>query len=405
MGQALLPGHLSALEESALEDSTIRFRIHGLPYYGLAALRWNEALLSEGVLSLEAMTLILPSGLLLELKGNAQISPLNLNVAGVTLLPVYLHVRGATENAAWNDNERPTFEREGVTYWMWSLKLSIEQESPDTLESFRLAEFEKRPDGVWALAPNYIPPLLSIGTLPFLKAGLSELSQRLDSYLYQLNQEISAIYLSGEDLGNAKQCLKSIIHLQRFLGNLNAQIHIHPYYLYEALKHFYVDLCFYHNSTPLFATAAYHHDQLSEVFGHVFEPLTEELTLSKSRSPYVPLNAVDGIVQANLPASIRDAEEVYLLVQKKKITESVDISRLKIAAVSRIPVVHKFYLQGIGHKRLDRPPFQHSFGAEVDIFQLNGGEEWDHALKELTVGFYEIPELSDEKFFLYWRSH
>ena len=78
-------------------------------------------------------------------------------------------------------------------------------------------------------------------------------------------------------------------------------------------------------------------------------------------------------------------------------------SDFKIASISRLPIVHKFYLQGIPFKRLERPPFQHSFGPEVDIYQLTIGEEWDNALIELSVGFYVNPQLMSAKYFLHWR--
>jgi type VI secretion system protein ImpJ len=79
------------------------------------------------------------------------------------------------------------------------------------------------------------------------------------------------------------------------------------------------------------------------------------------------------------------------------------LDNFKIASISRLPIVHKFYLQGISFKRLERPPFQHSFGPEVDIYQLTIGEEWDYALSELLVGFYVNPQLMNAKYFLHWR--
>lgn len=403
MGQTLLPEHLRVLEESLLTDSATRLSLLGLPSYGLCKLRWNETLLAEGVLSLEAMTLVMPSGLLLELKGNAQATSLNLNIPGATLVPVYLHIRAIPENRDARDAEPQTIERGNVSCWLWQLELSTDQEHSDTLESFRLAEFEKQPDGPWQLASRYIPPLMCVGSVPFLKNELTELGQRLESYHYQLTQEIAAIYLSGADLVNAKQCLKSVVQVQRFLINLFSQISPHPYNVYEQLKCFYVDMCFYHNNTPQFATAPYRHEQLVDVFREIFIPLNDQLQLVQTRSPYLPFTVTDGIVRATLPTSIREAKEIYLLVQKSQVTRTVSLDGLKIAAVSRIPVVHKFYLQGIPYKRIDRPPFQHSFGPEVDIYQLNEGEEWDHALRELTVGFYADAKLADEKFFLYWR--
>lgn len=403
MGLTLLPGHLRAMEDALLANVASRFSLRGLPSHGLAALRWNETLLTEGVLSLEAMTLVMPSGILLDIKGNTRAAPLNLNIPGATLLPVYVHLRTPPENLG-GEGDPLACERGGVTCWRWPLELSVEQENPDTLETFRLAEFAKQPDGTWQLSPRFIPPLLCVGSVPFLKQDLSGLRDRLDSYHYQLTQEIAAIYLSGADLVNAKQCLKSVLAMQRWLGNLASEIHPHPFEAYEQLKRFYIDLCFYHNTAPQFAADLYRHEQLGEVFQNILVPLTEELHLNQSRSPYLPFVVKEGIVQATLPSSVREAKEVYLLVQKPHITESISLDGLKLAALSRVPVVHKFYLQGIPYKRLERPPFQHSFGPEVDIYQLLEGEEWDYALRELALGFYAAAEFAEARFFLYWRA-
>lgn len=403
MGQALLPGHLRALEESLLADSALRFSRQEAPGYGLYRLRWNETLLAEGVLSLEEMTLVLFSGLLVELKANAQTAPLNLNIPGTTLLQVYVHVRCRPEDGGERD-EQPTVKRDNVNCWLWSLELSAEQENPDTLESFHLADFEKQPDGLWRLSTRYIPPLVCLGSVPFLKEELTGIANRLEAYQYQLTQEIAAIYLSGTHLVSAKQCLKSVVQMQRFIANLFGQISPHPYTVYEKLKHFYVELCFYHNTPPQFATAPYRHEQLADVFRETFGPLYDELQLSQMRSPYLPFTVSGGLVQVKLPDSVREAKQIYLLVQKGGVTKNLVLDGLKIAAVSRIPIVHKFYLQGVPYKHMARPPFQNSFGPEVEVYQLSLGDEWDYALDELALGFYEDPKFAEEKFFLYWRS-
>jgi type VI secretion system protein ImpJ len=387
-----------------LADSALRFSLQEFPAYGVYRLLWSNALLDEGVLSVEEMTLVMPSGLLLKLKDNARLTPFNLNHAGGTLLPIYVHVRNLPENSGLRDTNLPTSKRDNVNCWLWSLELSADQEHPDTLESFRLAEFEKLPDGAWRLSPRYIPPLGNFREVPFLKPELTALTHQLEAYHYQLTQEIAAIYLSGTDLVNAKQCLKSVIQIQRFLANLFAHIAPHPFTVYEALKHFYVDLCFYHDDTPQFASTPYRHEQLAEVFREILEPLNGQLQLSQIRSPYLPFTTSGGLVRANLPEAIREAKEIYLLVQKTGVTKSTSLDGLKIAAVSRIPIVHKFFLQGIPCKRMDRPPFQHSFGPEVDIYQLSTGDEWDYALKELALGFYADDQLGGEHFFLHWRA-
>jgi type VI secretion system protein ImpJ len=105
-----------------------------------------------------------------------------------------------------------------------------------------------------------------------------------------------------------------------------------------------------------------------------------------------------------LPIEIRQAKEFYFLVQNAGVNQSISIDGIKLAAISRIPIVHKFYLQGITLKKIDRPPFQHSFGPEIDIYQISQGDEWDFALNELVIGFIPDSSFSNEKFFLNWRS-
>lgn len=404
MGQALLPAHLRAQEESLLADSALRFSLQEAPSYGLYRLLWNAALFNEGVLSLEELTLVMPQGLLLKLNENAKSTALNLNLVGGTLLPVYVHVRNQPETNTPANASQQSIKRDNVNCWFWSLELSTEQENPDTLDSFRLAEFEKQADGSWQLSARYIPPLGSVGAVPFLKPELLALVHQLEAYHYQLTQEIAAIYLSGTDLVNAKQCMKSVVQIQRYLGNILAEIAPHPYQVYEQLTCFYVDLCFYHDSTPEFATEPYRHGQLAELFKATFAGLFEQLQLSQTRSPYLPFTLAGGLIRANLPEAMREAKEIYLLVQKSGITKNVSLEGLKIAAVSRIGIVHKFFLQGVPFKRIERPPFQHSFGPEVDIYQFTIGDEWDHALKELALGFYADAKFAEEKFFLHWRS-
>ena len=404
MGQALLPEHLSTLETAMLADSALRFSLHGMPKYGLYRLRWNETLLIEGMLSIEEMTLVLPSGLLLVLKENANLATLNLNLSSFSSISVYLHVHDFPENIGERGVKQRTVERNNVSCWLWSLELSTNEENYDALESFHLADFEKHPDGSWQFSTAYIPPLLSLKSVPFLKEELTGLVRKFEAYHYQLTQEIATIYLSGADLINARQCQRSIVQILRFFANLFSEIPAHPYEVYEHLKSFYVELCFYHNNIPKFATSPYRHEQLAEVFTEILDPLTEQLKISESRSPYLPFSLSGGLMQIKLPEIIREAKEIYLLIQKSVVTKDIQLEGVKIAAVSRIPVVHKFYLQGVSFKPIDRPSFQHSFGPEVDIYQLAIGDEWDFALNELELGFYADPKFAEEKFFLYWRA-
>ena len=100
---------------------------------------------------------------------------------------------------------------------------------------------------------------------------------------------------------------------------------------------------------------------------------------------------------------MREAKEMYFLIQKSSVNKTFSFENMKLAGISRLSSVHRLALQGIPLRKIDRPPFQHSFGPEVDFYLLVPGEELDYALRELSVAFYDQDELKDMKFFLYWR--
>jgi type VI secretion system protein ImpJ len=402
MGQTLLPEHLQAQEEALVTDSIMRFRMSGIPAYGIAALKWNETLISEGVFSIQAMTLVMPSGLLVDVPANAAESPFNLNIPGTVRVPVYCHVTGETsagkeEGVSWDTEEEGAIPR--VVH---ELVLSSEQSQPGAFETVKLAEFEKDPEGTWMLRPDFIPPLLQVGTSPFLMTEFDEFGDGLELFQYNLALD-AASYLSGSGLFKVEQCLKSVYQIQRFLANLRSQVHMHPYYVYEALKSFYIEVCFYKSIVPEHAASPYDHDDLAACFQHILAPLKDQMKMVEVESPYLPFQFRDGLYQIKLPPEMREAKEVYLLVQKSQVSTVVSLEDLKLASISRISLVHRLALQGIPLKKVDQPSFQHSFGPEVDFFRIIEGGEWDHALRALSLAFYAHPQLKDMDFYLYRR--
>lgn len=402
MGQTLLPEHLRAQEESIIADTILRSRMGGLPFYGIAGLKWNETLLLEGVLSIQAMSLIMPSGLLLDVPGNADISPFNMNIAGAVNLPVYLHVPG-------NNTTGESFEKDwnrgddiAVPRMRHRLVLGADQNHADAVETIKIAEFEKNPEGVWRLAKGFIPPLLQIGLSPFLKDELNELGEALELFQYNLSLD-AASYLSGESLFSVKQCLKKVYRMQRFLANLGSEIHPHAYCLYEALKELYTEVSFYRNTAPRDITVPYSHTQLASCLGSVFQPLKEQMKMVRKQVPYIPFEFRDGVYEITLPPELREAVEVYFVIQKNQVTTNISFENLKPASPSRISLVHKFALQGVPVKKIDRPSFQHSFGPECDFYLIREGEEWDHALSESSLAFYNQSHFEEMDFYIYWR--
>jgi type VI secretion system protein ImpJ len=401
MGQTLLPEHLLAQEDSLLANIVLRFRMQGLPSYGVGKLVVNESLLGEGVFSIQEMFLVMPSGQFLSVPGNANVFPFNLNLPGTTKVSIYLHILNNVPAAdsipgGWVEDAEVKVPR--VIHRM---ALSSEQDYPNAVEMLKLAEFNKGPQGAWQLSRDYIPPLLQIGTSPFLRKEIEALSEALSLFQYNLFMD-AVSYLSGDSLSSVKQCLKSVYRSQRLLANLFSQVHLHPFYLYEDLYTLYTEVCFYRNTTPENITAAYNHDQLALLY-NIIELLNKQMQLVRTLPPYLPFELRDNIYQVRLPEEIRQATNVYLLAQKDKVITQLSVGDLKIAGLSRLSVVHKMALQGIPFKKVEHPSFQHSFGAEVEFYLIKEGEEWDHALNEMTVAFYNRPDLKDATFYIFWR--
>ena len=400
MGQTLLPGHLVAQEEALTADTVRRFRMSGLPSWGVARLKWNDTLLAEGVFSIQAATAVMPSGRLIEVSANAAVSPFNLNISGNTSVPVFCHL---IESMAVAEDEDEAPDGSSIRRNVWKLVLSSEQSLLEAVETMKIAEFEKDPEGGWKLSGRYIPPLLQVGTSPFLLRDMEELKQALELFHFKVTREIAASYLSGDSMFSAKECLKGAIGMQRFLANLLSEIHLHPYMLYEELKRFHTEVCFYRDTIPEHATEPYRHNQLAECFAGVIEPLRQQMSLIQSKSPYLPFELQDGVYKLELPAAVREAGEVYFLVQKGHVNMPASLEGIKLAGISRLPLIHKLALLGIPLVKIERPPFQQRFGPEVDFYAIAPGEEWDRALGESSVAFYDAPKCRDLRFFLYWR--
>ena len=403
MGQTLLPDHFVAQEEALLADTVARWRIRGLPAYGIATLKINDTLLTEGVLSLSSISLVTNTGVLVDVPRNAVVSPFNLNVPGTAQVTVYCHLLRKPVPRDQRDDTLSDGDEE-VERIVYQLILSSEQGFAEAIETVKLGEFDKDPEGQWSLSARYVPPLLRVGTSAYFRKELDVLNSSLEGFHYKLTQEIAASFLSGDALFTAKQCLKSVYRTQRFINNLNGQIRIHPYYVYEALKDLLTEICFFRSTVPENITNAYKHDNLARCFREIFDPLFDQMQLVQTKSPYLPFELRDGMYRCQLPTELRQARDVFFLVQKSNVNKQVPVNDLKLSSFSRASLMHKLALVGCPLTRIDRPPFQHPFGPEVDFYKVSPGEEWDHALRELSIAFYVAPGLENTKFFLYWRA-
>ncbi len=400
MGQTLLPDHLIAQENALLNDTAQRFSLIGVPFYGVGRLVWNPSLLGVGVLSLQRLAVIFPDGLFISVPGNAEVPSFNLNLVGKTHFNVYLHLLDEMVTVADGDEEEETIERT-----LHRLELSSEKRASAAVQSVKIARFEKDPTGIYNLSEWTIPPLLRIGSSPFLGDSIHALSEMLDQFHLKLSRTIADSFLSGESLSSAKSCLKALFKLKGFVANLSRHIRPHPYLLYEALREFYLELCFYQNAHPEHGAIPYAHDDPGKCLKPLFESIESMIQEIRGKAPYLSFERRNGLFQlASLPKDLRGAREIYLLIQKGRVHDRFAAERLKLASVSRLPAVHQHALHGVPLIKIERPPFQHPFGPEVEFFRLSEGEEWDHVLKDGSVAFYEHESFGEDlSAFLYWR--
>ena len=372
---------------------------------GSAACQWNDSLLADGIVSLMALTAVLPVGQVVQVPGNAQSRSFNLNTAGTTRVTVYLHVTNERAQVTATEADVSASEGEPIERVVHAIALGSDQTHPNAVYTLKLADFEKSIEGSWSLVEEYSPPLLQVGTFPFLARLLDRLAKTIDVFEKRLRDDIAASYLGGEGLSSAKTCLKAVFSIERFLANVRAQVHVHPYFLYEALKVFYAEVCVYQDTSPEEIASPYLHDDLAGCLRKVTKPLFEQLQVSKGKTPYLTFERKDGVFQLQpIPQEVRLAKDIFLLLQKQKVSDVVSFDGVKIASRTRLPVVHQLSLVGIPVKKIERPPFQHQFGAEVEFYQLTAGDEWDQALREGNVAFFDGPAVAKVKAYLYWRS-
>ena len=400
MGQSLLPAHFYAQETSLHEDVLARFRGMSVPYWGVLNLRWDDFQLQKGMLSIQSMNILLSSGTLLDVPGNANPVGFNLNATGQSRVTVHLHLDYEGEVVT---PDGQVSEDESVERVLHRIKLSSEPYSDRAAEVFRLGVFEKSVDGIWQLDVTQIPPLARSTQHPFFDSVMNR-TQALCTVLHQLLlEEIQENFLSGQNLLAVRETLKSLYRFRATLTNAGRDIHPHPYELFRALHDLYIDLCVLRDTEPA-SVDVYRHETPYECFNPLLEQLESKAQLSRSDTPYIPFQQQDGMHLCVLPEEARAAKQIYWLAQKPTVASRLELTGTKLACESRLALVHQRSLRGVPFAPLDSVPFHHSFSSEVDFYRLSPGDEWDHVIREGRLAFYQRPELQDVRFSLYWRN-
>ena len=401
IGQPLLPRHLVSQEDSLLAHSSLYFKFVGLPFYGLGCLKWDDTLLTQGIVSISKLTVIFPSGLLADVPGNATINSLDLNKIGKTKIAVYLHLISSTnEQEEYLDSGS---EYDKIVFAVNQLELSSESNSHNVRAVIKLAEFEKDLENRWSLCEEFIPPLLTIHESPFLTKILIELKTRLEQFKNALELEsTTGQSFEGHTL-ETKLCLVEIAKMRRLMVNTDQHVYSHPFFLYNAFCEYLDTISIMYNDKTNFKLLPYQHEKLGPLLIKLMESLKVDDVGDQNISRLQFEKRDHCYVSEKMPRELQDAREVYLILQKVELLGNPNIEGVKLAAYSRLMNTIIFGVQGIALIRLERAPFNHSFSKRANIYTVERDIEWQHAITEGRLAFNFKDDVKDLQAFLYWR--
>jgi len=408
VGQVLLPEHFRALEVSLGAEAAARAAAMGLPSYGVARLEWNGDAPTAGALFITALTAVLPSGELIDLPNNARLTgPLDLKAAQKSEVSAYLHVLDPVPAEGEEESTSPPLPAE-IPRVVYPLELSTSPSLPGSRGRLKLGEFKKPLGGGFQLSRDYIPPLVQVGTTPYLSARLDTLRGDLYGFEESLRDLAADAIARGESARPAQRARLEVMKIGALLEDMSRGVHLHPYLLFSALRSFLLELCLIEESAPLDPLVAYEHDDLGRVFGALLDAIAARLATPPLRAPHTPFVLEEGRhLATELPRELFDAREIYLIIQKASASDKVPLDGVRLACPSRLRVVHERALRGVRYLAVGQPSFRHAFGPAVDFYRLiTGGDdnhEWSHVVAERALCFYDKPQLAGIKAALYWR--
>jgi type VI secretion system protein ImpJ len=373
-----------------------------VPAWGLGHLRLDGFQLAEGVVSVQELVLVLPSGALIDVPGNTEPAAFNLNGTGASKTPLYVHLSSAFKVASVRGAGDP--DEEGIERVVQRIELSAQPFSDTALQVFKLAEFERSPEGTWRFVPGYLPAMLRVTGLPVFEATQKRLAGASDRLERLLLDEIETNYLAGENQVSARECLRGLYEFRGVLADLKAGVACHPVDVYRALRTLYIHVSVYRGVDPTAVCESYQHETPGTSFQALLAALEQQVDLKRSETPYAAFSTREGMVVCDIPPAAKKARNVYWLVQKPRVSTVFDTSGIKLAGESRLSLVHQRALRGVAYQRIETPPFHHNFSPQVEFYRLSPGEEWDYALRDGRIAFFHREEMQGMRSFLYWRT-
>lgn len=412
MGQVLQPAQLQAQERALLEHVGLRAQLLGLPSYGVARLQWNDEQLRAGEVFVDGLTVVFPSGLVVDVPGNATLSnrSLSLPKGAAGVVPLFVHVRKQTRDAAG----QPQYTGEhgdppGVERVVHELELTTSPTLDDAREPLKLAELE-REDGAWRLNA-YAPPLLRVGAgvTPFLLRPLADVLRIASDFESELVRRAGDALAGSEQLTELRRLLSATYRLRALLadhgvGAPTRSVAMHPYHVFAAVRDFYLDSAVFQGKAIERWPLAYRHDDAGASFVELVAELETSLRVQTRVSPRLRFERDEyWYITERFPDELSRAHEVFLLVEPTA-GEAAALDDLKLASPLRATEVYTRALEGVPRRSVPSLSFSEMFGNRAVFFELDcDSAEWKHAVDEGSVCFAALPQLEDVSASLFWR--
>lgn len=402
IGQPLLPIHLVAQEESLLAHLNFYIKNQGLPFYGVGNLKWDNTLLSQGVVAINKFTIIFPSGEIIDVPDNGTIASFDLNTVNMNRVTLYVHLlKESTEQEIYADSNE---EEEKIFYSIHELILSTENHLFTAKTTMKLAEFEKDIENRWKLSETYTPPFYTITPHPFLTGKLSTIRTVMESFQKELELESGTGKFFEQRTLNTKLCLIEVAKMRQFLLNVEREVITHPYYLYEQLCQFLSTMALIYVDQVDLKIIPYQHDKLGPLFSKLVDLMIQYLKPKSEQLSHIQFEKRQNCyVSQRLPQDLYEAREIYFIVQLVDPKQKFALEGLKLASYSRLYNTHRFALTGIVLLRLDSAPFNNNFTKHAQVFKIEKDSEWEHGLAEGKVAFSVQEEEPLLQAFLYWK--
>lgn len=399
LGQPLLPLHLTILEDSVRYYAYQCRQSMGIPFYGYGAMKWDSHLLSGGVVSINQLRAVFPSGHIIEAKENGEIQPFDLNASEKQNVSLYLHLKD--ERRLHTEMDVSGIEQ--IHYGIYKLAFSEEASLPDAIATLRFADFERSAEKRWSLSENYIPPCFEVSSNPFLKPLIDNVRSSIDRFQEKLIPEDGTFQSASHKV---RSLIKEVAQFRRLLINMERGALTHPYFFYEGLCQLLDAALLIHSGqlqTDL-DLVAYEHEALGDLFKMLMEKLDSLLDYKAEKISSISFVKKGSFyVLEKLPSGVRDAEEIYLVVEPLGSLLSPSIEGIKLSSLSRLPNTVRFALKGIGLVQVQQVPFEHNFSKKAQKYSLNKGAEWELAIEEGKLGLSSQEISCDLQVSLYWR--